>query len=135
MDKSLILPKINNYSFRKEWETDCWKKILGSKDLMGLIITADERHDLVLRAAAIGEIYSGKTYREISKNLFISQQTISGIKKALKEKNYRSYRDRSRTERKKKIYSSGPKQKIKSGHIGEIGFYRRTKYGKVWIPL
>jgi len=129
------LPLLKNYSSRKEWENACWQKISESKDLLNSLATNYERHNLVMRAVAIEEIFSGKTYREISKDLFISQQTISGIKKALKEKSYRSYQERSKTERKKKVYSSKLEKKPKSGRAGEIGFYRRTKYGKVWIPL
>src|SRR3989344_6766466 len=102
----LKMPPINNYSSRKEWEAVCWKKILRSKNLLKLLITAHERRDLVMRAAAIDRILSGKSYNQIGEELWLSPQTVSGIKKALREKIYTSYLERSKKERQKKIYSS-----------------------------
>lgn len=128
------LPSLKNYSSRKEWEAACWRHILKSERLIDLFTTSKGRHDLIVRVAAANGLMSGKNYREISKEFFISLQTIRSAKKALEGNGYRSYFERSKTERKKKTYSPGPKQKPKSEHAGEIGFYRHTKYGKIWIP-
>ncbi len=123
------MPPINHYASRKEWETAYWDKILKSKDLLQLVITSHERHDLVMRAAAIDSLSSGKSYRQIGKELWLSPQTVSGIKKAVSEKAYKSYLERSKKERKKKIYSS----KIKTRKVRPSGIPRRTKYGTLYI--
>jgi len=66
-----------------------------------------------MRAAAIDLIQSGKSYRQISEKLWLSSQTISCLKKALAENGYKSYQERSKTERKKKNYSPKNKNKKK----------------------
>lgn len=128
--ESLIMPAIGNYHSRAEWEDACWRKISVSKDLLELLATSYERHNLIMRAAVIDALASGKTYRQIGNELWLSPQTISGIKKALVEKNYRSYLERSKKERKKKIYSHNTgRRRFKEG-----GTRHRTKYGIVHIP-
>ena len=52
-----------------------------------------------MRVAIMNRLALGKSYREIGKELWISSQTVSGIKKAVDEKSYRSYL--ARNERKK----------------------------------
>ena len=132
MDKSkiTILPPIASYSSRKEWETACWPKILKSQELLELLLTPDERHGLVRRAAAVGGLIAGKSYRQIGNELWLSPQTISCITKALKENGYRSYKERSKTERKKRKYSAGPSR----GRKFPRGRPKRTKYGIVYMP-
>lgn len=99
-----ILP-ISRYSSRKEWEEASWKIIMRSSDVLDALATPNERRDLVMRAAVIEGIRSGKSYREIGDELWCSSQTISSIKKVLHGEKYRSYRERGKTERKKKTYS------------------------------
>lgn len=131
-EKIIILPLINNYSSRQEWETACWQKILESKELLPLLITSHERRDLIMRAAAMDGLISGKSYRKIGKELWLSPQTISAIKKAINEKTYRSYLERSHKERKKKKYSSSPvSEKSKSKPYSRP---HRTKYGTIYMP-
>lgn len=128
-----VLLPINNYSSRKEWEHSCWQKILNSenlKDLLELTTTSYERHNLVMRVAAIERINSGKRFNEISRELWLSPQTISSIKKSISGNNYRSYRETGKTERKKKIYSQdtfSTKRKYRGRPV-------RTKYGTVYLP-
>ncbi len=124
-----MMPPQGDYSSRKEWEIACWQKLLDSTDLIDLLTTPHERRDFVMRAAALNMIMSGKSYREIGRELWLSPQTISGLKKALEEKIYRSYLERSKTERKKRVYSSKP-DKLQPKHRG---IPRRTKYGKIYI--
>lgn len=126
----VVMPKIENYSSRAEWEKACWRKIMASKDLLDTLIASSERHDLVMRAAAIDALASGKSYREIGKELWLSPQTISVIRKALTENNYRSYSERGKKERKKKIYSYSAEPR----HRKSRGTPRKTKYGVVYIP-
>ncbi len=129
--KIIALPSLKDYPSRKQWEGACWLKILDSKELLQLVITPNERHNLVKRVVALDSIISGKSYRNISKDLWLSLQTISGLKKALKENNYRSYKDRNKTERKKRKYS--PSLILLKGRKYR-GRPVRTKYGLVHIP-
>jgi hypothetical protein len=77
-------------------------------------------------------LISGKSYRKIGKELWLSPQTISAIKKAINEKTYRSYLERSHKERKKKKYSPSPvSEKSKSRPYGRP---RRIKYGTIYMP-
>jgi predicted transcriptional regulator len=59
-----------------------------------------------MRAAALDRLSTGKSYSEIGEELWLSPQTVSGIKKAASEKSYKSYLERSKKGRKKKIYGS-----------------------------
>ena len=122
------MPSINDYSSRKEWEAAYWERIIQSKELLQLLTTSHERHDLVMRAAAIDDISVGKTYRKIGEELWLSHQTISGIKKAVSERGYKSYLERSKKDRKKKNYS------FTLTHRRRQGTPRRTKYGKLYMP-
>jgi len=129
--ESKIIPSISNYGSREEWERACWRKILKSKELLSLFITSHERRDLITRAATMDAIISGKSYREIGKELWVSPQTISIIKKAINEKAYRSYLERSRKERKKKEYSIDNRPVRRKWPEGRP---RRTKYGTIYMP-
>lgn len=130
MDTADELPSVNSYSSRKKWEEICWKRIRKSEKLLELLATPYERRNLVLRAAVISRINAKRSYREIGKELWLSSQTISGIKKAMERNGYRSYRERSKTERKKKVYSSGFLQTKKKMR----GKLVRTKYGTLRLP-
>jgi Trp operon repressor len=134
MDKkeSITIPSINNYHSRQEWETACWRKILESKELLSLLITSHERRDLVNRAAAIDRIISGKSYQEIGEELWLSPQTISVIKKAISERAYRSYLERSHKERRKKKYSPNSIPTRSKARLR--GRPQRTKYGTIYMP-
>lgn len=123
------LPSISTYTSRSEWEKDCWRKISSSQKLLELIVTPYERRNLILRAAARDSIALGKSYREIGKELWLSPQTVSGLKKAVSEKSYRSYRERSKKERRKRVYSSDRRSKRSRPE----GIPRRTKYGIVYM--
>ena len=125
------MPPINNFASRNEWEIACWEKILKSKNLLQLLIPVHARHALVIRAVTIDILNSVKSYKQIEEELWLSPQTISGIKKSLREKTYKSYLERSKKERKKKIYSSSIN--TKSGFSRPIGIPRRTKYGTVYM--
>jgi len=122
------LPPTNQYSSRKEWERACWKKISESRELLELFTTSNERHNLVMRAAVADRMNSGKKFVQIVEELHLSPQTVSSIKKALEGSGYRSYRERGKTGRKKKVYNSSHPSKKKP-----YRYYRRTKYGKVYM--
>lgn len=124
------LPPIYYFASRREWERACWKKIVGTETLFDVLVASYERHNFVMRAAVIDRVRTGMSYRQIAKELWLSLQTIRSIKKAMGAGTYRSYRERGKTERKKKVYSrdsAGRKQKMRGRHM-------RTKYGVVTLP-
>jgi len=123
------LPPVHSYPSRKEWERACWRKLLKSKNLIALLVTNNERRNLVMRAAVTERINAGKRYRQIAEELWLSPQTISSIRKALRENTYRSYRERGKTERKKRVYSPDTVSRKKL-HGRPV----RTKYGIVYLP-
>ena len=123
------LPALKNYSSRKEWEEAAWHKILESKKILPLLISSHERHDLIMRAAAMEGLASGKGQRQLSRELFISLQTINSVKKAMAENKYKSYSERGKKERRKKKYSSNQT----STRINK-GKPVRTKYGIIRMP-
>ena len=125
---SLLLPAQKDYASRVAWETACWNTVLQSERLLNALVTPYERRNIIMRAIAINLINSGTGLRQISRDLGISRQTISAVKKAINEAGYVSYWERSKTDRKKKLYSSFRSQK------NPYRRYRRTKYGKVSVP-
>lgn len=127
-ENSLSLPARNQYPSRQEWEKACWKKIMKSEKLLNLLTTSNERRNITRRGAVMELVNSGKGTRQVSRDLQIAAQTVNSIKKIAKEKVYKSYRERGKTERKKKVYSSHPSKKE------PYRYYRRTKYGKVYMP-
>lgn len=96
---------------------------------MRLLVTSHERHDIVMRAATLEALAAGTPQRQISRDFFVSLQTINAVKKAMRDSGYRSYLDRSKTERKKRemnTISLIPKKRS--------SMPRRTKYGVVYLP-
>lgn len=121
------IPELNQFTSRKEWEEACWKKLLDSKEALDRIVTPSERHNIVLRAAAVHRIRRGASYNKIARELWLSPQTISAIKKGLREKRYRSYVVRG--ERKKKVWTVIRHPQ----HSPKMGNPRKTKYGRVYL--
>lgn len=126
---SVVLPPLSRFSSRKQWEEACWEVISKSKKFLDIMTTPYERRNIVLRAAVLNCINSGKRYRQIGEELWLSPQTISSIKKSLGESRYKSYRERGKSERKRKIYSKNDIQK--KGRPS--GRPVRTKYGTLYV--
>ena len=84
-----------------------------------------------MRVAALDGLMFGKSYKDIGDELWLSPQTISGIKKVLKENNYRSYLERSKKERKKRRYGSKP-DISRSNNPRHLGKAHKTKYGTIY---
>lgn len=125
------IPSLQDYSSRKDWEKACWENISKSKDFLRLFMSTDGKHELVMRAGALKGIFLGKSYRDISKEFFVSLQTIRGVKKAMEENEYKSYSEIRKENRKKDRdvpYVFTKKEK----HYGRM---IRTKYGKKYISF
>ncbi len=127
--ENIAIPEISSFKSRGDWEDACWQKILESRWIFKFITTPHEKHDLIMRTAALKLIQSGKSYRQIGQELWLSPQTVSGIHKAIKENNYKSYFERGKKDRKRKNYSSDKKISPKKPE----GIPRPTKYGTIYM--
>ena len=123
----VLLPRMSDYASRDAWKKTCWKLLLRAPHMLDRLITLSERHDVIMRAAVEQRLEMGMSYREIGRELWLSPQTISGIKKGMRELGYKSYAVRSKTERKKKKYGGT----FASRHKLPAVRPRKTKYGKV----
>lgn len=128
-NKIVAMPPVGAYPSRKEWEKACWQKLLHSKRWLNRIVTPYERRNLILRATAVHRLHRGTSYKDIGNELWLSPQTISTIKKSISEKRYRSYAERGKTERKKKVYSVSPSSRPHR----KLGIPRKTKYGTIYL--
>ncbi|MBI4085684.1 MAG: hypothetical protein HY433_00335 [Candidatus Liptonbacteria bacterium] len=136
------MPLLAHFSSRSAWEEDVWRTLVARfvalrkqnklLSVLNMLITTKERSLLLRRAVAVNRILAGKSYREIGEELWLIPQTISAIKKALQEKKYRSYNERGKTERKKRIYSRNQQSSRNGKYVS--GRRVRTKYGTLTIP-
>ena len=137
----VAIPNVADHPSRKEWEDAAWRVLVEQLalvrrpeeflSLFDILITSKERHILVQRATAIGRILSGRSYSEIGEELWLSSQTVSATKKALREYRYRSYRERGKIERKKRVSSRdhGSAERMRDPSKRRI----RTKYGTLYV--
>lgn len=128
-----LFPIRNNFLSRKDWEEACWRKLLKLSDTLDLITPATDRHSLIMRAVALDWLRAGMKFERIIKELQISRQTLSAVKKVLHENGYRSYRQRGKTERKKRVYTSNTLSHAKRVSVRR-GKRVRTKYGNIHLP-
>jgi uncharacterized protein YerC len=113
---SLSLPLVSSFSSRDAWERAAWDAIVASiaqqrdpetlSRFLCIVLGANERKNMIRRAAVLTYIKNGNSYREIGNELWAAPQMISALVKALREPSYRSYHERSRTERVKRTYTS-----------------------------
>jgi Trp operon repressor len=138
---AIAVPAVSAFPSRAAWEEAVWDVFIGylaSQDrknalitLLDVLITEPEQRRLIHRIAAVDRILAGEKYRTIGKELWLTRQTLTSIKKALIERRYRSYRERGKTERKKKIYSPGPRSATLRYDPSKRRV--RTKYGTLHI--
>ena len=121
------MPSRQHYSSRKEWEEACWDIIVRSPDVLNAVTTPYEKCGIARRALAVQRLEKGISYRDIGRSLWLSPQTISAIKKGARERTYRSYSDRGKTERKKSASQFIP------GSFPFL-FYIKYKYAPFFVP-
>jgi len=122
------LPSLDAFQSRKEWEAACLNKVLETKGVLEILLTPKERHNLVIRAAAVESLASGKSYRQIGRELWVSPQTLSGLRKAVAENNYRSYASRHPQVRRPKTGRWFSESKMKSRRV-----LKHTAFGKPYF--
>lgn len=94
--KNFFMPPVDQYPSRKEWEAASWKRLICATAKLEPLLTTGERRALVMRAAALERLAAGVSYRRIADELWLSPQTISALKKSVREQGYRSYWERGR---------------------------------------
>ncbi len=99
--REIYIPPVSHYSTHKEWERAAWEILTQSPHILDALMSPYERRILVMRAAIVHRVHLGKSYREIGDELWCAPQTVSSIKKSLKERQYRSYWQRGKTERRR----------------------------------
>ena len=102
------LPPRQSFSSRAAWEKACWRHIIEKEKLLSRITTASERHDIVMRAACLQALVQGKSYRDISRELSLSLQTISSVRHTVDGGHYQSYAESAETKK-----QSGEKHSLK----------------------
>lgn len=107
--KNISIPIVSDYETRKKWEVVAWQKFIKQiadlspvelQELFSIISTPNERKNILMRTAAVDRVNQGGSYRQIGRELWLAPQTVSAIRRAMKEKNYLSYNERGKTERK-----------------------------------
>jgi len=98
------LPLMTDFPSRKHWEAAVWQIIIERiasieepvdlTEALNFLLSPKERKGITYRALAASRIYSGIGPSEISRELWLTRQTIGAIKKSLVEGEYRSARVR-----------------------------------------
>lgn len=98
------ISKILNTKHRTEWEKAVWSEIVNYlataksqkdfKQILGKLLSEDEKRVIVNRVAVLALVKSGKSYSEIGGALWVSPVTISTVKKNFWDKSghYKSCR-------------------------------------------
>ena len=135
MKNIIRVSELKNGETRKQWEARIWHACIRQAadlpanellELFSIITTPHERHSMLMRLAAIDRLTSGASYKQIGRELWLIPQTVSAIKRALKEKNYLSYNERGKTERKPFPKNSPLPDRKPHPHYGKTR--HRTKY-------
>ncbi len=92
---------LDNFSSRQKWRDYLWKELVRkfselnsasqSEIFLNKLLTKKEKDVLIKRLMIMVLIQKGKSYSEISEMLWLSPNTISAIKKGLKNSEYKSY--------------------------------------------
>ena len=91
------IKNLSEFSSRKEWENYLWKEFLriaNNKKLelfLNNLLTNQEKRNIIRRLATMSLFKKGMNYRQIGEILWLSPNTISSIKKSIKDGEYKSY--------------------------------------------
>ncbi len=109
------LPKLTKFSSRKEWEAAIWEILVKRisrvqsaaelKNLFQFLLSPRDQRTITFRALAVSRIKDFKKTSEIVFELWLSRQTLSAIRKSLKEGAYKSSRVRGHVKRRPSDFS------------------------------
>ncbi len=96
------LPLVTDFPTRAHWEAAVWQILLERivtntsnpelEEAFELLISPQERKAIIYRALTGSRIYSGIGTAEISRELWLTRQTIAAIKKSMLQGNFKSAR-------------------------------------------
>ncbi len=96
------LPLLTDFPSREQWEAAVWEILTNRlaqvstgeeiRQILAFLASPTHRRGMLYRALAASRIGSGIGTREISRELWITRQTIGAVKKSLTERSYRSAR-------------------------------------------
>ena len=123
------ISKILNTKHRTEWEKAVWSEIVNYlanakskkdfKEILGKLLSEDEKRIIVNRMAVLALVRSGGSYSEIGNLLWVSPVTISTIKKNFGGK-FEHYKSCRSLPSKNKKRSNGIETKIKKSFWEEL---------------
>ena len=139
-DLFYALPHPSAFSPRRAWDEAAWNALVARlhrsaspllfKEALTTLMTALERARVVRRAAALSLFLEGLSYRAIGRELWITPDTVSAIKKAAHKRQYTSRWPRTRKLQEEKLRKAAEKEWERRN--APTGYYRRTKYGRLW---
>ncbi len=92
-------PLLTDFPSRKHWEAAVWQILLerlltlppeDASLILHTLLSSSERKNVVYRALAASRLRSGISLREIGRELWLTRQTVSAIKKSLRDGEYKS---------------------------------------------
>lgn len=96
------LPLLTDFPTRQQWEAAVWEILTNRlaqvstgedvRQILGFLISPTHRRSILYRALTASRLASGIGTREISRELWITRQTIGAIKHSLAERSYQSAR-------------------------------------------
>jgi DNA-binding MarR family transcriptional regulator len=100
------LPLLTDFPSRAHWEAAVWEiltdrlaKLTTGEEMrkvLRFLLSSEEHRRVLYRSLTASRFASGIGPREISRELWLTRQTVSTIKKSLLEKTYQSDRGRRR---------------------------------------
>ena len=123
---------------KTSWEENAWKEIVAQTaklqkdqlfEFFRLTTSSRDRKNIILRAAIISGLQTGKSYRKLSYELGASTQTVASIMHALTTRHYLPYQVRTKDTRKPR--RAIPAIQRTSG--SSIKQAHKTKYGTVYF--
>ena len=129
------VPKVEAYETRKDWEIATLQEVAKQLSqlnpsqihaLLTLALSDSERSLFIRRIAGIDRLQSNKSYKEIGRELWLSPQTVSSLKKALAGKQYVSNWPRAKEQQRAR-----ERTKWRTEERPMPARYKNTKYGKL----
>ena len=108
----MFIPPPSEFKSRREWEARAWQMLVRNlaasssaknvEQILAALLTANERKQMIRRAAAGLLLLQDKSYREVGRELWLSPTVVSAIRQSLSEGHYESSYARKRKMKKKK---------------------------------
>jgi|SRR3989344_3896816 len=141
-----LLPDLEKGQARKEWEEKSWKVLvkrlatLSERELdrvLKIIVSPQEQSRIVRRAGVLKMLGGRKSYSAVGEAFWISPQTISALRKSIRENAYKSrwMRDsrKDRARRHQKEMEAILREEKRDIELLKKHQMRRMKFGRVRV--